>query len=253
MARKKRRSEHENFARIPLSVLQAEAVKTLNHAAFKVLVILASQWRGGNNGTLALTERYAREYGLSGRDTLYRSLKELESRGLIVRTRQGMKSKKHFSLWALGWESITHRDGKPLDIAEPRNNKRWLEWRPTSVPIAGSDCPGAQAEENEGTEDFQTDCREFTRPITGSDEPISVPMLTDRLPVSRPMVGNTSRNLVGRDDLERDGASRKILKALELQSQLTDSEIARICCEPVEVVAEVRRSLARAVSRETHA
>lgn len=176
MGRKKDSRSKEHFARIPLSVLESEAVTTLNHAAFKVLVILASQWRGGNNGCLALTEMYARKFGLSGRDTLYRSLRELERRGLIVCTRRGMKSKKLFTLWALGWESITHRDGKPLDIPEPKLH-RWLKWKATA--------------------EIHTDSRESSVPTIGSDGPVSVPMLPDRLPVSVPTIGNTSRVLAG--------------------------------------------------------
>jgi hypothetical protein len=138
-SRKRGYRSQEHFARIPVSVLESLAVTELNHAAFRVLVILASQWHGNNNGTLALTESHARRFGLRGRDTLYRSLRELEAHGLIVRTRQGMKLKKHFSLWAIGWEEITHREGKPLDWPEPKNNRRWLEWRPESVPMVGSD------------------------------------------------------------------------------------------------------------------
>jgi DNA-binding PadR family transcriptional regulator len=182
------RGNQEHFARIPVSVLQSPAVMTLNHAAFKVLVILASQWRGGNNGTLALTESFARKYGLAGRDTLYRSLRDLEQRGLIVRTRQGMKSKRLFTLWALGWESITHRDGKPLDVPEPKNNKRWLDWRPATAGALGTNAERMAAE-------IQTDFRESTVPTIGSDGTVSVPMLPDRSPASVPTIGNTSRVL----------------------------------------------------------
>lgn len=134
----RRRNDQEHFARIPVSVLESAAVTTLNHAALRVLVILASQWRGKDNGTLALTESYARRFGFNGRDTLYRSLRALEERGLIVCTRRGVKIKNHFTLYALGWEAITHRDGKPLARPEPRDNSRWLKWKPT-VPMVGSD------------------------------------------------------------------------------------------------------------------
>ncbi len=100
----------ERFSRIPHSVLESEAVTTLNHAAFRILVILASQYWGRNNGALALTEVAARPHGFRGRDTLYRSLRELERRGLIVCTRRGMKVKNSFTLYALGWEDIHNRD-----------------------------------------------------------------------------------------------------------------------------------------------
>jgi hypothetical protein len=124
-----RESTGERFALIPVSVLESGAVKSLAHAAFRVLAILAAQYWGRNNGTLALTEAYARRYGFNGRDTIYRSLRELEKRGLIICTRRGMKQKNVFSLYALGWQDIDSRDGKPLAKPEPRNNARWLEWK----------------------------------------------------------------------------------------------------------------------------
>jgi hypothetical protein len=175
----------ERFARIPVSVLESEACTTLNHAAFKVLVILASQYWGGNNGALALTESRARKYGLKGRDTLYRSLRELEARGLIVCTRRGFKSKKVFTLFALGWEPINNRDGQPVEVPQPANNARWLGWRST-VPTTGSDQAGSKI-------GIHTDSRESLVPIIGSDEAVSVPIRHTDAPVCVPMVGNTLR------------------------------------------------------------
>jgi hypothetical protein len=121
--------ESERFARIPISVLTCPAVTTLPHAVFRVLVCLASQYWGRNNGALALTERYARPFGFKGRDTLYRALHQLESRNLIICTRRGCKIKNLFSLYALGWCDINSRDGKPLDAPESANNSQWLNWR----------------------------------------------------------------------------------------------------------------------------
>jgi DNA-binding PadR family transcriptional regulator len=198
MPRKKRYADIEHFAKIPVSVLESEAGRTLPHAAFKVLVILASQWRGGNNGTLALTERYGRRFGLSGRDTLYRSLRELERRGLIVCTRRGFKSKKMFSLFALGWESITHRDGVPLDTPEPKDNTRWLKWTAgASAPIVGTKIGCRRkisaVETTPGGAEIHTDGRERLGPMVGTDDRISVPKRTDRSPVSIPVIGNTSK------------------------------------------------------------
>lgn len=165
--------------------MESEAVATLNHAAFKVLSVLALQYSGHNNGTMALTEVFARRFGFSGRDTLYRSLRELERRGLIVCTRRGIKSKKMFTLYALGWEAITHRDGEPLDVPEPRNNSRWLNWKP-SVPMAGNDPTGDCIE-------VHTDGRESSIPMAGNDRALSVPMVSGKTPDSIPAIGNTSR------------------------------------------------------------
>lgn len=125
--------EGERFARIPARLLRSEAVKTLNHAAFKVLVVLASDCYRFNNGRLALTEMHARKFGFNGRDTLYRSLRELEARGLIQCTRRGSKIKNYFSLFALGWEPIYFIEGGPLEIPKPASNA-WERWTAPSVP-----------------------------------------------------------------------------------------------------------------------
>lgn len=128
-SRDRRGRDAERFARIPVSVLRCEAVTTLGHASFRVLVILASQYWGGNNGALVLTERFARPYGFTGRDTVNRSLRTLEQRGLIICTRRGIKMKNVFSLYAIGWEDIDNYDGQPLETPKQRDNSRWLNWR----------------------------------------------------------------------------------------------------------------------------
>src|SRR5437868_6774206 len=90
----------ERFARLTENLLECPAVKTLPHAAFKVLTILALGARPpafvdrkdlGRNGTQAITDSYARKYGFNSRDTVYRSLRELLGRQLIVVTRQGWR------------------------------------------------------------------------------------------------------------------------------------------------------------------
>ncbi|HEY4370270.1 MAG TPA: helix-turn-helix domain-containing protein [Steroidobacteraceae bacterium] len=180
---------------------------TLNHAAFKVLVILASGWRGKNNGSLALTEMYARRFGLSGRNTLYRSLRELEQRGLIVCTRRGMKSKRNFSLFALGWESITHRDGQPLDVPESKNH-RWLKWTPaTGIHTHGG---------------------ESCVPIVGSDTPVYVPMVNDRSTVSVPTMGNTLRSRTAHPGAAFDPAPLPASDALNPRPKSAGGRISQI-------------------------
>ncbi len=237
-AKGRRGGESERFAGIPVSVLESEAVTTLEHAAFRVLVILASQYWGRNNGTLALTEHFARPHGFRGRDTLYRSLRELEKRGLIVCTRRGMKMKKSFTLYALGWRDIDNREGKPLDTPEPRNNLRWLNWR----PVASLD-PSKTI--------IHTDRRESLVPMAGNGPAVSVPMVATSTAVSVPTVGNTLR-------ISPHGASgcacaasanavpvadAKVRKLLAEMPDLTDSEAARMLSVDVAHVRAVRQIL----------
>jgi hypothetical protein len=237
-AKGRRGREAERFAAIPVSVLESEAVTTLGHAAFRVLVILASQYWGGNNGALALTERYARPHGFRGRDTLYRSLRELETRGLIVCTRRGMKMKRSFTLYALGWRDIDNRDGKPLDVPEPRNNLRWLHWRQSAAPPSSSKA------------EFHTDSWESLVPMAGSEAAVSVPMAATSEAVSVPAIGNTLR-VSPHSASERVGdasasavrvSDSKVRRLLTELPNLTDSEVARMLSVDVGHVQTIRES-----------
>jgi hypothetical protein len=125
--------EGERFARMTQTLLEHPSVTSLSHAAFRVLTVLAVGAYApgldvaGNNGTQAMTASHAKRYGFNSHDTLSRALKALLERGLIVKTRAGCRNKRGFSLYAMGWLPITHRDGKPLDSAEKAPD-RWKQW-----------------------------------------------------------------------------------------------------------------------------
>jgi len=212
----------EHFAQIPVDVLTSEACRSLPHAAFKILVILASQYRGagnskrGGNGTLALTDTEARKYGINSRHTVYASLAELETRGLILKTREGLRSKTHFALYALNWRHVDNRNGWPLDRPEPPT-RTWETWtaddslatkaarrqrdhakreraaakkerdnvatgRPIRFPDSGND-----------SENLLSGFRESSLPESGNEERKSFPDSTPERRKSLPDSGNTLR------------------------------------------------------------
>jgi len=192
----KKSSEGERFARLTQELLKSEAHRTLPYAARALLVLLAvgarppNPMKGrndkGNNGTQAITDKHARQYGFSSRDTVYRSLGELEARGLIVKTRDGWRSKTHFALYAVGWLPITHRDGLPLDVPEsaPDKWRTWTDPRPKAKKKMPSD--GRTSSVN-----LPSDSRTQSRPIDGQDRSICRPIVSRDEPICRPMVGNT--------------------------------------------------------------
>jgi len=129
MTRQKQRSV-EHFAAVPVSVMTSSAFRTLPAGAKVVLFALAAQYRGTNNGDLALTRKQALHFGLNNERTRTRSLRDLEARRLIVKTRQGGISYggKQPTLWALAWRPIDCRDGRELAaVALPPNG--WKQWR----------------------------------------------------------------------------------------------------------------------------
>jgi hypothetical protein len=94
------------FAQLPVDVLTSAAVRTLPHIAHRVLVALTAQYHGGRNGSLTLTRRTARDYGIGDAHALGASLRELEDRGLIVRTRPGSRLPPRSAMYAISWRPI---------------------------------------------------------------------------------------------------------------------------------------------------
>jgi hypothetical protein len=82
---------------------------------------------------------------------------------LIVKTRDGHKSKTHFALYAVAWLPITHRDGEPVAQTEAAPMK-YLDWkqperkRQKCRPLAGHDAVEMPSGE-----------RTQSRPVNGHD------------------------------------------------------------------------------------
>lgn len=223
-AKGRRGGEVEHFAKIPVSVLESEACRTLDHAAFKVLVCLASGYSGRNNGALAMTPRFAERFGFNSRDTLYKALRTLEEHGLILKTRQGIKMKNVFTLYALGWADIDSREGQPLEQPETRNNKRWLDWTEKKL---------------------RTDYRTQPVPATGTDGAKCVPIAHTRTPICVPVTGNTLRSRPGASSERASDAAfdldARILKLIRTQPHLPDGDVAKIMKADAMRVARLRQ------------
>jgi hypothetical protein len=115
------------FARLPLMVLETLAVTTLNHAAFRVLVLLAAQYNGHNNGAIGLTANQASEAGISSDRTLYRSLRELQERQLIDETYPASRVPPRPTMWALTWMPL---DNTAYSNETKRPTHAYKDWRP---------------------------------------------------------------------------------------------------------------------------
>jgi hypothetical protein len=109
--KRKYKQPGERYAQIPHSVLLSEAWRSLPHYAMAVLVAMAAQFDGKNNGDLALTWASARRFGIGSHEHLVKSLALLLDRGLIVKTRQGGRRPLGPCLYALAWRPINDRPG----------------------------------------------------------------------------------------------------------------------------------------------
>jgi len=117
MALKQRRTHKKrtcsSFLALPHSVLDHQDFVNLSQRAIKLLIDIASQYRGQNNGDLCMTFSIMKKRGWSSNDQLTKARNELIDKNFIILTKQGGR---HFpSLYAITWQPIDNCDGK-LDI-----------------------------------------------------------------------------------------------------------------------------------------
>lgn len=143
--RHKSRRERGGFTAIPHAVQDSHNWRQCSHAALHLLLDLARQFNGRNNGDLCAALSILRKHGWTSNDTVSVALKELRHYGLIVLTRQGGLHAP--SLYALTWHPIDDCRGK-LDVgATTLAPGDWKQQRPaferprkkTATPPDGSD------------------------------------------------------------------------------------------------------------------
>lgn len=101
------------FLNIPKEVLGSEAYFSLRGWQVKLLVDIASQFNGKNNGDLTAAWSVMRERGWKSPGTLNKALKDLLDTGLIEETRSG--GRHRCTLYAVTWRGIDECKGK-LDV-----------------------------------------------------------------------------------------------------------------------------------------
>lgn len=105
------------FLSIPHPVLVSNAYMALDGWSVKLLVDIAGQFKGSNNGDLTAAWSYMQARGWRSKGTLHKSLNALLAAGLIEQTRQGGKNR--CSLYAVTWRNIDECKGK-LDVKPTR-------------------------------------------------------------------------------------------------------------------------------------
>lgn len=120
--------------RIPHAVLDSPNYLAVSWPARSLLVDLARQFNGYNNGDLTAAWKLMAKRGWRSKDTLYKALRELLDSGLIELTRQG--GRNACNLYAVTWDAIDECKGK-------------LDYGPTAVasglwrkPPQQKQCPG---------------------------------------------------------------------------------------------------------------
>jgi hypothetical protein len=102
---KKKFEGYNNFASVPRYVIDTPAFKSLRGNSVKLLVLLASQYKGKNNGDLIITHSFYKT-SFKSSQTMYAARDELEEKGFIATNAYGGMSYggcKQPSLYALTW------------------------------------------------------------------------------------------------------------------------------------------------------
>ena len=130
LARQKGRQLTGRFAAIPLTVLDSKAYAALSWQARALLMELAAQFNGQNNGDLAAAHALHKARGWH-RSTLQAATEELDRAGFIVRTRHG--NRKRCNLYAVTWRAIDPCPGKDLDTGHPIGGAPLKLWEKNSI------------------------------------------------------------------------------------------------------------------------
>ena len=114
----------KSFAGIPRIVMDTDDYKSLNGSAIKLLLELAYQYRGKNNGDLSATFSVMKKRGFKSKETLTNAIKALVDARLIEKTREGMFMNPggKCALYALTWNNRDECQGKH-------------DMKPTNAPI----------------------------------------------------------------------------------------------------------------------
>ena len=98
------------FVAMPMSVLTCTAFVNLSHPAKALLIEIAMQYSGGNNGSLLVTDALLSKRGWKSHDVIDRAKQKLIDGGFLFETFKGHRPNKA-SWYALTWWDLDRIDG----------------------------------------------------------------------------------------------------------------------------------------------
>ena len=125
----------KQFVLLPRVVLESPGYRQAGHSARSMLIDIAMQYTGHNNGKLVACAKYVQPLGWNSNATVLHAVRELLASGLLIETRKGARPNK--AAWfALSWLDLDQ--GQGLDI-DPKLYRRGDYMRPAKpVPVGGS-------------------------------------------------------------------------------------------------------------------
>lgn len=134
MAKKSRVDESREPGRyiaLTASVLNSQAYINLSHTAKALLIEVAMQRTGGNNGRLLLSMRHLASRGWHSADVVTRAKRELIDAGLIYQTVQGHRPNKA-SWFAVTWYSLDKLPGYDAGAVEGFRRGMYNTFQPST-------------------------------------------------------------------------------------------------------------------------
>ena len=128
------------FVALPHSVLKSSGFRSISHTARSLLIDIAVQYTGYNNGALVACESHVQPLGWNSKDTITRNLRVLEEVGLLIKTRQGGINRT--SLYALAFHNLDRDDRHDPGMAITFSR---LRSRYKTYGAAPSPCDGVAA------------------------------------------------------------------------------------------------------------
>ena len=122
------------FVALPIVVLESPGYRRAGHAARSLLLDIAMQYSGNNNGRLTTCAKYLKPLGWKSNDTIVRARRELLDCGLLIETRKG--GFPSTSAWfALSW--LDNDQAQGLDI-DPKLYRRGAYMHPEKPARPGA-------------------------------------------------------------------------------------------------------------------
>jgi hypothetical protein len=117
---KGRKDDHKSYAGIPRIVLDSPDYQNLSDKAARLLLEMARQFRGRNNGDLTAAHSVLKKRGnaFKRQATISKAVNELLAANLIIKTREGRFTNPGAlcALYAITWREINDCNGKNLEV-----------------------------------------------------------------------------------------------------------------------------------------
>lgn len=118
---------------LPHVLLESESFIGLSGAATRLLLQVAAQYNGTNNGALSASYKVLKEKGFRSKRGISDALDELQEAGLLIKTREGRFNPRVTALYAITWRSIDECPGMNLAQGPTNSPPRKFSMEGTNV------------------------------------------------------------------------------------------------------------------------